>query len=384
MTPFLPDDDRLAAVREALPATAAGIYLGTGSVGPLPSETHRAMAEQADRDLRVGRAGPADIDELYERMDEARGVVAAVLRTEPGAIALTHSRSEALNVALRAIDWRPGDQALTTRGVHGAALGPLLEMGDRSGVEPVVVDLDERDDDEVLEALDAAFAPGTRLICVEHVSATTGALRPIEQIVRWAHDRAALVAVDGAQAVGAIPVDVAGSGVDVYALPAYKWLLGPEGMAAAYVAPSVFDARRLEASGYGRAAVVGMARSIAWLSMYVGLDWVHARGSRLARASRDRLAAIPGVEVLTPVASMATTIAFRVAGWSTDDAFEEISRRSFAIFRTLPNDALRISVAFFNSEEELERFAATVELVAAHTAETIPPRRTLTIIGQDG
>ena len=83
-------------------------------------------------------------------------------------------------------------------------------------------------------------------------------------------------------------------------------------------------------------------------------------------------------------ARRSTTIAFRIAGWHPEDAFEEISRRSFAIFQTVPGEALRVGVGFYNSEEELERFAATVELLAAHTHETIPPRRTLTIIGDAG
>ena len=80
---------------------------------------------------------------------------------------------------------------------------------------------------------------------------------------------------------------------------------------------------------------------------------------------------------------MANLIAFRIAGWTADEAFEEISRRSFAIFRTLPTDALRISVGFYNTEEELERFAATVALVAGHTPATLPPRRMLAMLGEE-
>jgi selenocysteine lyase/cysteine desulfurase len=54
----------------------------------------------------------------------------------------------------------------------------------------------------------------------------------------------------------------------------------------------------------------------------------------------------------------------------------------FSIARTIVSlDAVRISVGFFSSEEELERFAGAVELLAAHSPETIPPRRTLTILG---
>ena len=46
------------------------------------------------------------------------------------------------------------------------------------------------------------------------------------------------------------------------------------------------DARRFEVAGYHPPSVVGMARSVAWLSMYVGLDWVHRRGRRWRRPRR--------------------------------------------------------------------------------------------------
>ncbi|MGZ8527160.1 MAG: aminotransferase class V-fold PLP-dependent enzyme [Candidatus Limnocylindrales bacterium] len=408
MTPFLPDGQKLAAVREALPATAAGIYLNTGSVGPLPSEVHRAMAEVAERQVRVGRATEDDHLELLQRMDEARAAVAAVMVAEPGSIALTHSTTGALNIAGWAIDWRAGDRIVTTGSEHIAALGPLSTVRDRFGLELVLADIGD-DDEGTLAAFDRAISPGTKLVAVSHVTWTTGTRLPVARIVELAHARGALVAVDGAQAIGAIPVDVGGLAVDFYGIPAQKWLLGPEGMGALYVAPAVLeraqrtfagdfsyashdqggsaivqpDARRFEVTGYHPPSVVGMARSVAWLSMYVGLDWVHRRGAALAAAAAARLAGIPGVHVLTPRNRMATLVTFRIVGWAADAAFEEISRHSFAIFRTVPAiDALRISVGFYTSEDELERFATTVELVAGHTPETIPPRRTLAILGE--
>ena len=81
---------------------------------------------------------------------------------------------------------------------------------------------------------------------------------------------------------------------------------------------------------------------------------------------------------------MATLVTFRIAGWPAATAVEELGSRAFAILRDLPMiDALRISVGFWTTEEELDRFADAVELVAGHTPETIPPRRTLTILGSD-
>jgi L-cysteine/cystine lyase len=412
VSPFLPDDEKLAAVREALPATGAGIYLNTGSLGPLPAETHRAMADLADWELRVGRSSYDYFLELLQRMDEARAGVAAVVVASPDSIALTHSTTDGMNIATWAVDWRAGDRAVTSRFEHAGGLGPLYTVRDRLGVDLVMADLgDGGDDEQTLRALDEAIVPGTKLVSLSHVAWTTGAVLPIARIVELAHARGALVAVDGAQAAGAIPVDVGALGADFYSIPAQKWLLGPEGMAALHVAPAVLDrahrtfsgyfsyaghdlvgnavlhpdARRFEASGYHRPSVVGMARSLGWLSMYVGLDWVYRRGSALARLAAARLAEIPGVELLTPRHQMANLVAFRIAGWGVDLAFEEISKRTFAIFRTLPAlQALRISVGFFNTDAEIERFAQAVELLASHTPESLPPRRTLAMLDEGG
>ncbi len=126
-----------------------------------------------------------------------------------------------------------------------------------------------------------------------------------------------------------------------------------------------------------------MARSIGWLSMYVGLDFVHRRGPATAAATADRLAAIPGVTLLTPRHAMATLVTFRIDGWPAQAALDELGSRVFAIARTIPAlDALRLSVGFFTSDEEIERVAETVELLASHTPDTLPPRRLLTIIGE--
>ncbi len=108
-------------------------------------------------------------------------------------------------------------------------------------------------------------------------------------------------------------------------------------------------------------------------------------GSGDSRRAADRLAGIPGVELVTPRERMATLVTFRIAGWPAEAAFEEISRRTFAVFRTLPAiDALRISVGFYNTDAEIERFAEAVELVATHTPETLPARPPLVIVDETG
>ena len=410
VAPFPPGPEKLEAVRSALPALSAGIYLNTGSVGPLPAETAAAMAEIETMERDVGRAHADAFDDLLGRMAEARAGVAAVLGTDVDAVALMHSTTDAMNAATLAATAGPGPwRVVTSRHEHLGGLGPLVAMRDRGVAELTIVDAgDDGDDTRTLSAFDAAITPDVRLVAVSHVAWTTGAVLPIAGIAALAHARGARLVVDGAQAAGAIPFRFDETDADFYAVPAQKWLLGPEGMGALVVRPSLIeqttpglggffsfeagggdgtgtwwsDARRFEASGYHRPSVVGMARSIGWLSMYVGLDYVFQRGPAMAGAAARRLAAIEGVTVLTPLDRMATLVTFRIAGWPAEAALAELGARVFAIARTIPSlDALRISVGFFTSDDELERFAGAVELLAAHTPESIPPRRQLAMLG---
>jgi selenocysteine lyase/cysteine desulfurase len=408
----MPDAEKLAAVREALPSLGAGIYLNTGSAGPIPVESAAAVEELSNWELRTGRAHPDYFETFLERMAEARAGVAAILGADVDSIALTHATTDGMNTATWAIDWRPGDRVVTTTHEHPGALGALVAIRDRLSVEVTFADIgDGGDDDRTIAAFEKAVLPGTRLVVLSHVLWTTGARLPVERIAEIAHERGAFVAIDGAQSIGAIPVSVAETGADFYAVAGQKWLLGPEGTGALWASPLAIeravpsiagwfsfesidlrgravyhpDARRFEASNHHKPSVVGLARSCGWLSMYVGLPWIHARGASLARAAADRLAGISGVALLTPRDQMATLVTFRIAGWPAETALSELSSRVFAIARTIePLDAIRISVGFFNTEAEIERFADAVELLAAHTPDTLPPRTRLTILGQDG
>jgi L-cysteine/cystine lyase len=130
--PSLPDPEKLAAVRSAMPSLAAGIYLNTGSVGPLPAETAAATDMEAyERD--IGRAHVDYFMEFLDRMNEARAGVAAVLGTDVGAVALTHATTDGMNAATLVPDWRAGGRAVTTAHEHPGALGPLYALRDRYG-----------------------------------------------------------------------------------------------------------------------------------------------------------------------------------------------------------------------------------------------------------
>jgi selenocysteine lyase/cysteine desulfurase len=383
----MPDAEKLAAVRDGLPAVGAGIYLNTPVCGPLPAETARAMADIADWELATGRAHRDRPEDVATRLDEARASLAAIVGADVDAIVLTHGIADSLRRAVHAIDWRPGDRALviaTSEALAGEALRPPVVDAEVDVVE-MPVEPDSAGDEELLAAALASIQPATRLLLSPHVS-PIGRVLPVERIAAIAHDAGAVLVVDGGHAAGAIPVAVDLLGADVYVMPGWRWLLGPEGISGMAVSGPVRE--RLASSPAGGdvhlPSVVGLARSCGWLSMYVGLEWIFERSAALAATTRARLASIPGVRVLTPDGYTAPTIAFRIAGWDASAALEELGSRVFALASVLPDvGAIRIGSGFFNTEEELDRFATAVELLATHTPDSLPPRRQLTIIGGD-
>lgn len=404
VSPFLPDVEKIAAVRRALPATGAGIYLDTATAGPLPAETSAAMAQVAEWDLRTGRAHAAIAEEAEQRMAEARASVAAILAADLDAVALAHGTVDVLGLTLAGLSLEAGDAVVTTTVEAPTTDAALLSLPSR-GVEIVAADAaDSASDDVILERVRAALSPATRLIVLSHASWSTGRLLPVAGIAALAHERDALVFVDGDRAVGAIRVIPADLAADVYAVSGQRWLLGPEGTGAAWFSPRALDrvrppgagafshefdeserpirpwpdARRFEVASFDRSSVVGLARSCGWLSMYVGLDWIYERGRHLARYLADALKGIDGVEILTRAERLGVVVAFRIGGWRAAQALDELEHRAFVMARAIPGiDAIRASLGFFNTEAELDRLVAAVAELASHGPGDLPPRRVL-------
>jgi selenocysteine lyase/cysteine desulfurase len=375
VSPFLPDEAKLRSVREAIPAVSAGIYVNIAEAGPLPAETAAAMAEIADHELRFGRGHLADIEDAEGRRDEARAALAAVLAADVGSVALTRGSRDALQIALESIPWNAGDELVTVpdAGRDLEAAGRLLaSRGVR--VVPVAAGV----------VASAVAGERVRAVALPHVDAI-GRRLPIERLaraVKAARPDVGLI-VDGRLAVGSVPVVVDELGVDAYAVAGDAWLLGPAGTGGLWVA-GADDAVGLERGDVPVRSAVGLARSIGWLSMFVGLDWVLGRPAALATRLLDRLARIDGLRLLTPgdAAERAAIVAFELPRWPAEEAVAELGRRVFAIAGVLPGrDAVRLSVACFNEPSELDRLAEAISVLAAHTPESLPRRTALTIVG---
>ncbi|CAN5859440.1 aminotransferase class V-fold PLP-dependent enzyme [soil metagenome] len=371
------DAQKVVALRELMPATGAGIYLDTATAGPLPAESATAMHEAEEWELRVGRAAAGREEDLVQRESEARAVLAALIGDDPATVLPMAGVGQALLTGLLALDWRPGERLLASAENDMALLASARVAGRALGVALDVVP-------EV--ALDS-LPPGTRRVLLPAVSPISGRRLPLQEISADLHRQAAGLIVDGSLIVAAAPFSVAESGAEMVVLAADRWALGPEGTAALWLAPTAsldgeLPAGELPRTALPRTALLGLARSVGWLEMYVGLEWAYARTAALARWLADELARVEGVALLTPTDALAGIVSFRLPpAWTVEEAADELGRRVFAIVRALPaQSAIRVSVAWFKTEEELARFVGAVQELARHTPDSLPRRPSLTVL----
>lgn len=383
--PFQPDDEKLAAIRELLPATSAGIYLDTATAGPFPAETARALAEADDWELRVGRVGPDRHEDVAQRAAEAKAVVAALIPgADPSDVILTHGSADALIRLVAAL--RP-----STDGRGAPEPFVLLDVRARAGIAPALGPVTRTTQITPGSFRDRESTRGA-VVIVPHLDAATGELLPVSLIAGAAHEAGAIVVLDAGMSAGQSRVDPAELDVDAIALSGHRWLLAPEGTGALWVGGRLsesVDLTALEGSHepVPRRSLLGLARSVGWLEMYVGLPWAFERTARLAARLTDQLLESTGVEVLTPRDRGSAMVSFRVAGWDTQQVAEELGRRVFAICGVVDapgGPAIRLGVGCWNTDEELDRLVTAVRELASHTPETLPRRPSLVILPWSG
>lgn len=376
-------EDLIEKVRQSLPAVQQVIYMNTGSVGPLSRLSMQATQEAQQEELEYGRIGSQAMQRRQKTVAAARKSVAGLIKADPDEIVLTKNTTEGVNQIITGFKWKPGDEVVTTDVEHAAILLPLSVLRRRYGAVIRTAPIDGNG--HAAAAIKEQFTPRTRLVAISHVSFSTGEQLPVGDIVDAARRQGIPVLVDGAQAAGAIAVDVASLGVDFYSLPGQKWLCGPQGTGALYIRKERLDAlypafigyasveafnpsenfryhgdaRRFEVGSTNIPALAGQEASISWLTCNVGLDWIFDRTSKLAEQARRELAAVPGVAVVNP-AQAAGLIIFRLEGVEPQQLVAALADQGIIIRTINELHSVRVSVGFFNTEDEVGRLVRAV------------------------
>jgi L-cysteine/cystine lyase len=343
-----------AHARAQFPVLERLAYLNAGTFGPLARATLEAIEERQRRDLQRGRSGPGFFAEVTELRDKLRAQIAALVDAEAAQVALTCSTTDGCNIVLTGLDLSPEDEVVTTTDEHFGLLGPLHASGAR-----IVVAAPEP------EAILAAVTPRTKLLALSQVLWTDGRVLPVAEL----RERSGLpVLVDGAQAVGAIPVSAAG--VDFLTISAQKWLCGPDTVGALVVSeperlrvaqPSYYaqksfqpdgtfeprpGAARFDSQSIAPASLAGLLAAFA-----ARPEWAFERAAAMSELCRSALA--KWFEVVS-VPGQGTLVSWRAEGDPTETVKRLFERG--VIVRDIPGrNLIRASCGWWTSEQDIER-----------------------------
>ena len=347
------------SLRAAFPVCSRVAYLNAGTDGPVPAAALDAARAALEHQTQSGRYWP-HFDARLEGQAALRAAYARLVGAPEEEIALTTSTSEGLAKVISGLGLAPGDEILTADDEHPGLIGPLMAAREQ-GVTIRTAKLTELAD-HVTEC--------TTLVACSHVSWMTG-----EYADPRVYERGVPVVLDGAQGVGAVPVDVKALGCAAYAASGQKWLCGADGTGFLYLEPGFGGRVRALGPGYmafektdlglesplragaRRHNTSALARETVALSLAAfetleaaGWTHVHERGAGLAQQLADRLAE-RGITVAPR--SPTTLVSFEYP--EPEAARVRLSEHG-VLLRDLPGTPyLRASVGAWNDESDLDR-----------------------------
>ena len=276
---------------------------------------YSANAHRGDYDISL------KVDMMYEHTrDLVRDLIGA---TDSSEVVFTSGCTDALNKIIFGYfrdKLSSGDEVLLTRAEHASNVLPWFELKDELGLNIKYISLD--DNYEVtLDSVKSSITDKTKVISIAHVSNVVGDVRPIKEIISYAHSKGILVVVDGAQSVPHMSINVKDMDIDFLAFSAHK-MCGPTGVGVLYgkkellnnIRPLIYgggmnasfddDGVRvykelphlLEAGTPNIADVIAFGRVIEYLSS-VGFDKISSHEAKLKEYALSKLSLNPNIIV---------------------------------------------------------------------------------------
>ena len=360
-------NEAIAAIRDDFPVLSRSVgdeplvYLDNAATTQTPKQVYDVFEEfYGTYNANVHRGIHTLSHEASVAYEEAHDRLAAFVGASGGReeMVFTKNTTEGINLVAYGVglnELGPGDNVVTTEMEHHASLVTWQQVAKRTGAEIRYVRVDDDGQLDMDHAADL-IDDDTKLLSVVHVSNVLGTVNPVAELAEMAHERDALVFVDGAQAVPNRRVDVEAIDADFYAFSGHK-MAGPTGIGCLYgkkhlleeMEPFLYGGEMIrhvtyEDSTWNRppwkfeagtppiAEGIALAAAADYLEE-VGMDFVEERENELAQYALERLGEREDVEVYGPPAGEPRSglVAFNLGGIHGHDLSALLDERGIAV-----------------------------------------------------
>jgi cysteine desulfurase/selenocysteine lyase len=383
----------IARARLDTPATNSILHFNNAGAALVPDQVLQAQLQHLRLEADIGgyeAAAAADA-----RAEAVYDSIAKLLNADRAEIALVENATVAWDLAFYSVGFAPGDRILTAEAEYVSNYIAFHQVARRTGAVVDVVPSDAAGEVD-LAALERMIDPRVKLIAITHVPTNGGLVNPAAEIGRIARAHGILYLLDACQSVGQLPIDVAEIGCDLLSATGRKYLRGPRGTGFLYVRRGVLDrleppfldlqsatfvepdryemrpdARRFENWERNVAAQLGLGVAVDY-ALGWGLANIAGRVAALADELRRRLAEIPGVTVRDLGRRRCGLVSFTAEGKPSRELVAALRRQHMNCHTSAPGstlldakarrlpDLVRASVHYYNTEDEVARFAAAV------------------------
>lgn len=362
-------------------------FFNTGTIGSVP----RPVLERVIEEMRTLEATVTRWDYSentpnwisgYSPELPLRDKLGKLVNVEGKDIALTQNATFGSNFVANGLSLKSGDEVILTDREHPGAICAWQERAkkDRIVLKQVPIPTSANDPDQLVELFAGTITSRTRVLAFPHIISSSAVVLPARRLTELAHQHGCLALVDGAQALGQIPVDLQEIGCDAYFASPHKWLLAPPGNGMFYIRRDQREKfwttlcsfawddqtdgmyRFMQYGTGNRSLLTGLDAALDF-HFRIGPDRIYKRMRFLADRLRTGLQQIPSARIGSPVHPelAGATVCHRVEGLPAAKLESELWTKKWIRVRSQGDQVgVRQSCQIYNSEAEID---ATLEIV---------------------
>ncbi|MFO7616446.1 MAG: aminotransferase class V-fold PLP-dependent enzyme [Bacteroidales bacterium] len=373
--------DYWAQVRKQFMLRTDQVFFNTGTLGAMPrvvvarmtEHLHKAASNMAEWDY----ADDGDMMSGYFPYLEIREKVARLVGADAGEIALTENVTMAMSFVAMGLNLTKGDEVVTSDQEHSGGKSSWQVRQKRDGIVYREIPLPKpaTSPGEIIDIVTKSFTPKTRVLMLSHVITGSGAILPVKELCEAARQRGIFTVLDGAQALGHIPLNIREIGCDAYVGCFHKWILGPAGTGFLFlrkeVAPEISttlassqwddhkdEGFRFTQRGTGSLTLLHGLETALNFHNEIGHERILERVKFLGGYLRSELRKLPKVHIFSPSdeAMCAGITVYNIDGW-TGPRLQELfwERDRLRPRSSSETHGLRHSTHIYNSVEEIDR-----------------------------